>query len=121
MEIGYVNVYVTELARSVEFFERTLGLTKGFADETHGYASFDAGPIRMGIAQIDASDEAQRALVGGQTGIGFMVSDVSARYEELAGRGVSFPMVPAKQPWGGFMGLFEDPDGNLFYLDQRPT
>jgi hypothetical protein len=30
-------------------------------------------------------------------------------------------MAPAKQPWGGFMGLFADPDGNLFYLDQVRT
>jgi predicted enzyme related to lactoylglutathione lyase len=121
MEIRYVNVYVTELERSVEFFEQTLGLSKNFADAAHGYASFDAGPIQLGVAQIDATDEAQRALVGGQTGIGFMVADVSARHEELARRGVSFPMAPAKQPWGGFMGLFADPDGNLFYLDQVRT
>jgi predicted enzyme related to lactoylglutathione lyase len=118
MEIRYVNVYVTELERSVEFFERTLGLTKNFADAAHGYASFDAGPIRLGVAQIDASDGAQRSLVGRQTGVGFMVADVPARHEELVGRGVSFPMPPAKQPWGGFMGLFADPDGNQFYLDQ---
>ncbi len=27
-------------------------------------------------------------------------------------------MAPQKQPWGGFMALFADPDGNVFYLDQ---
>jgi predicted enzyme related to lactoylglutathione lyase len=27
-------------------------------------------------------------------------------------------MAPTKQPWGGFMAMFVDPDGNVFYLDQ---
>ena len=27
-------------------------------------------------------------------------------------------MPPEKQPWGGFMAMFLDPDGNSFYLDQ---
>jgi predicted enzyme related to lactoylglutathione lyase len=26
-------------------------------------------------------------------------------------------MSPSKQPWGGYMALFADPDGNIFYLD----
>lgn len=32
--------------------------------------------------------------------------------------GVEFEMPPGKQPWGGMLALFKDPDGNLFYLDQ---
>jgi len=27
-------------------------------------------------------------------------------------------MKPSKQPWGGFMAMFADPDGNTFYLDE---
>ncbi len=27
-------------------------------------------------------------------------------------------MKPAKQPWGAVMAMFEDPDGNVFYLDE---
>ena len=30
---------------------------------------------------------------------------------------VRFTMPPSKQPWGGYMALFADPDGNIFYLD----
>jgi len=35
-------------------------------------------------------------------------------------KGVRFTMEPEKQPWGGFMGMFADPDGNVFYLDELP-
>ncbi len=121
LQLWYVNLYVADLARSVEFFEKTLGLRKLTGDAAHGYASFDAGPLRMGVAQIDASDPAQRALVGRQTGLGFGVPDLAAAHAELAGRGVRFTMEPEKMPWGGFMAMFADPDGNTFYLDQLPA
>jgi uncharacterized glyoxalase superfamily protein PhnB len=50
-----------------------------------------------------------------------MVADLRAAHAELAERGVAFPMAPAKQPWGGFMALFEDPDHNTYYLDELPS
>lgn len=118
LEIAYVNLYVTDLKRSVEFFEKTLGLGLQFESTDFGYASLDAGPVRMGLAQIDVEDEEQRALIGRQTGVGFGVRDLVAAHAELESNGVDFPMKPAKQPWGGFMALFADPDGNSFYLDE---
>lgn len=120
MQLWYVNVFVTDLDRAVEFFEKTLGLPLQFAEAQHGYASFDAGPVRLGVARIDPDDAESRALLGRHTGVGFGVADLEARHAELVGRGVAFPMPPAKQPWGGFMATFEDPDGNVFYLDQMP-
>ena len=118
MKLLYVNVYVTNLERSVQFFEKTLGLELQFKDAGFGYASLDAGPIRMGLAQIDAEDEPSRALVGRQTGVGFAVPDLEATHSELASRGVEFTMTPAKQPWGAKMAMFADPDANVFYLDE---
>jgi predicted enzyme related to lactoylglutathione lyase len=118
MKVAYVNVQVTDLGRSVEFFEKRLGLAPRSVDDEFGYASFDAGPIQLGLARIDPDDPEQRALVGRHTGIGFAVADLEARHAELAAQGVAFPMPPRKQPWGGFMALFADPDQNVFYLDQ---
>ena len=48
MHIAYANVFVSDLDRSVAFFRDVLGLE--LADGAHGYASFDAGPISLGLA-----------------------------------------------------------------------
>lgn len=117
MDIGYVNVHVSDFARAVAFFEDTLGLEKQTEEAAFGYASFRAGPVHLGIAEVKPDDPAA-STVGQHTGIGFMVEDAMATYEELNAKGVKFTMVPVKQPWGGFMGLFADPDGNEYYLDQ---
>jgi uncharacterized glyoxalase superfamily protein PhnB len=78
----------------------------------------DAGPVRMGLAQIDPSDETLRGLVGRQTGVGFSVADLDAAHVELKSRGVRFTIEPEKYPWGGYMAMFADPDDNTYYLDQ---
>lgn len=118
MRIAYVNVFVTDLERSIGFFEKTLGLVPRTADTGHGYVSFDAGTVQIGLAQVAPDDQENRALVGRHTGIGFDVDDLVARHAELVEKGVTFPMPPERQPWGGFMALFADPDGNVYYLDQ---
>ena len=118
MKIHYVNLYVSDLQRSLAFFRDTLDIPVQYADESFGYASLDTGAIRMGLAQIDAGDPNQRDLVGRQTGIGFAVRNLGAAHTSLSAKGVVFPMEPTQQPWGAVMALFEDPDGNVFYLDE---
>ena len=116
LRLWYANVFVTDLARAVEFYQGTLGLPLQFQEERFGYASFTPEGIRFGIARIDPSDAESRVLVGRHTGIGWGVPDLNAAYEHLKAKGVRFTMVPTKQPWGGFMATFADPAGNLFYL-----
>ncbi len=51
------------------------------------------------------------------SGIGFVVEDVDAACAEMKAKGARFTMEPSRQPWGGYMAMFADPEGNLFYLD----
>lgn len=115
MQLAYVNVFVSELGRATEFYRDMLGLPLQFASPEHGYASFSAGSVRLGIA-LPGPDDAQ--LVGRHTGVGLEVANLEAEYTRLSGLGVRFTMPPTRQSWGGFMAMISDPDGNLFYLDQ---
>ena len=63
-------------------------------------------------------EEDQGELLGRHTGVGFNTADLEADHKRLAEQGVVFTMEPTRQPWGGFMALFADPDGNVFYLDE---
>ena len=112
MHIGYVNIFVSDLGAAIEFYRDTLGLGLRMGDEAFGYASFEAGPVSFGIAKTDDAD-----LLGRHTGVGFIVDDVDQAYEAMSAKGVEFEMPPTKQPWGGTLALFKDPDGNVHYLD----
>ncbi len=112
MQLGYVNVFVSDFGRALTFYRDTLGLAVNTADEAFGYASFNTGPASFAVAQTD-----EKTLVGRHTGVGFITADIDAAYATLQAKGVEFDMPPTKQPWGGTLALFKDPDGNLFYLD----
>ena len=112
MHIGYANVFVSDMPRAIDFFQDTLGLAVSVADSEHGYASLQAGPISLGLALTDDA-----TLVGRHTGLGFIVDDIDAAYAELSDKGVEFEMAPTRQPWGGTLALFKDPDDNVYYLD----
>lgn len=112
MKIGYVNIFVTDFGRAVDFFSKTLGLKLTMREDKFGYASFDGGNISFAIAETD-----DPSLVGKHTGIGFIVDDIDKAYDEMKAKGVEFSMPPTKQPWGGTLALFKDPEGNVFYLD----
>jgi len=115
IEINYVNVFVTDLERAIEFYASKLGLELSRADGAHGYASLAAGPVRLGLAAVSGE---HAALVGRLTGVGLAVPDLEAEHARLAALGVEFEMPPTRQPWGGFMALVKDPDGNTLYLDE---
>jgi len=47
----------------------------------------------------------------------FNCGDIEATFAELSGRGVKFPVPPARQHFG-WWALFEDPDGTRYALGQ---
>lgn len=112
LSIGYVNIFVSDFGASLTFYRDVLGLTPNRIDEDWGYGSFQAGPISFAIAKANEPE-----LLGRHTGVGFVVDDLDASFARLSAAGVEFEMPPTKQPWGGTLALFKDPDGNIFYLD----
>ena len=116
--IGYITLGVIDFQRSVAFFRDVVGFPLLFVDEKFAFARFDAGDITFAV--VGGAGEERKSRGDVHAGIAVCVEDVDAAYRELAGKGVRFPMPPSKQPWGGYMALFADPDGNIFYLDAVP-
>ena len=116
MNIGYINVFVSNLQVSIDFYTEVLGFTLKMAESQFGYAAFEGGKVSFALAETDDS-----RLVGRHTGIGLIVDDIDTVYQTLLSKGVSFEMPPTKQPWGGVLALLKDPDGNVFYLDPLAT
>lgn len=115
MQISYVNVFVTDLEAAIGFYRDGLGLDLQFSSPEQGYASFAAGAVRLGVS-LPGGDHVD--LVGRHTGVGLVVADLEAEHARMAGLGVRFSMPPTRQPWGAFMAMISDPDGNVFYVEQ---
>jgi methylmalonyl-CoA/ethylmalonyl-CoA epimerase len=108
-KIGQIAISVTDLARSKEFYQNTLGMK--FLFDAGSMAFFQCGEIRF---MIGVSDQ---PFSPGGTILYFKVSDLQGTHALLLEQEVVFTHAPhlvARMPdhelW---MAFFNDPDGNL--------
>jgi predicted enzyme related to lactoylglutathione lyase len=111
-----VRIFVTDWRRALDFYSKTVGLPVGFADEQMGWAELALEGGRIGLERVAPGDPESQALVGRFVGVSLRVPDIAAAYTELRSRGVDFVSPPEKQPWGGTLANFRDPDGNVVTL-----
>jgi methylmalonyl-CoA/ethylmalonyl-CoA epimerase len=108
-KIGQIAISVTDLARSKEFYQNTLGMR--FLFNAGRMAFFLCGEVRF---MIGVSEE---TFTPGGTILYFTVNDIQRTYALLLEQEVVFTHAPhlvARMPdhdlW---MAFFNDPDGNL--------
>jgi len=118
-QLGNVTVVVKDLARSLRFFRDKIGLRLAFYDRKHKWVCFDAG--RMAFSLTTAWNREAKKMVGRRTGLSFYVDDIEKTVKALKKKHVKFNFPPRKQPWGGILANFCDPDGNSYFLLQMPA
>jgi methylmalonyl-CoA/ethylmalonyl-CoA epimerase len=108
-KIGQIALTVTDIARSKDFYQNTLGMK--FLFDAGSMAFFQCGDIRF---MIGASED---AAPRGGTLLYFKVPDIHQVHEVLKGKGVVFhqrPHLVARMPdhelWIAFL---KDPDENI--------
>jgi methylmalonyl-CoA/ethylmalonyl-CoA epimerase len=113
-QIGQVALHADDLGRAVAFYRDTLGMRFLF-QAPPALAFFDCGGIRLMISAVkeDIPERISSMLY-------YKVGDLSAAYETLVSRGVSFESKPhliAKMPdhelW---MAFFRDSEKNMVGL-----
>ena len=115
--IGQVSLSIRDVARAEHFYGDTLGLPHVF---TFGdLAFFDAGGVRLYLHRKDEPDWKPSSVLY------FLVPDIHAAQEALAGNGVHFTGAPhviytdddtGVEEW---MTFFEDGEGNTLALMSR--
>ena len=115
-ELYLVRIFTSDWERSAAFYRTTLELPEVFSDASAGWAQFSAGAANIGIERVDPADPEGQDLVGRFVGASLQVDDINTAYESLLGRGVEFLGPPVRQPWGGALAHFKDPDGSVLTL-----
>lgn len=116
-ELGHVVLYVTNLARSADFYKNTLGFRE-IARDTH-VAAFSSGRTHHELLLIEVGGEArQKFAEPGLYHIGFKIGDSDAElketYESLKEKGVTIVGMSDHHVTHSLYVL--DPDGNELEL-----
>lgn len=132
--LAFVRVFVTDWERAIRFYEQTLGMSVVFRSDELGWAQLETGGrpepasgrgAQLALERVQPGYEApvpgsEEPLVGRFVGVSLEVTDIYGTVKSLAERGVSFVSPPERQPWGGVLAHFRDPDGNVLTLFGAP-
>lgn len=123
MKLGYIILYVPDVAASVDFWERAFGLTRRFVHESGSYAEMDTGATALafvaetmaavhGIAVRHAYPHEQPAAFE----IALVTGDPAAALERAVAAGAAKVKEAEAMPWGQTVAYARDLNGVLVEL-----
>jgi predicted enzyme related to lactoylglutathione lyase len=114
--VDFVSIPTRDLARSVAFYEETLGLEKSVHMPERNFAEFENGTVTLNV--WDPEKMGVTEFARNPNPIALHVDDVAAARAELESRGVEFTG-DTFDTGVCHMAFFADPDGNALMLHHR--
>ena len=127
MKLGYVILYVPDVAGAVAFYETAFGVARRFVHESGTYAELETGATALAFADeamVAAShgfrrnrprDEAAGAEVG------FVTGDVPASFRRAVDAGATPLVEPTTKPWGQVVSYVRDLNGVIVEICSAVT
>lgn len=118
-KLGYVIVYVPDVARAVSFYERAFGVRRRFVHESGTYAEMETGATALAFAdEVTTPNRGsfqQNRLDGKAAGaeVAFVVDDVREAFNRALSNGATSVVEPIDKPWGQTICYVRDLDGFL--------
>lgn len=124
--LGYVILYVNDVAASLHFYEQAFGLARRFFNDEEGkaYGELESGPARLAFASLALAREHLGAQVvqASPSGpplaveVALVTQEVEALYERALRAGAIPVMEPSVKPWGQRVAYVRDNAGHLVEL-----
>lgn len=116
MRFGYTIVYVEDVLKTVEFYERALGLKRLFVHESMAYAEMETGQTKLAFASFELAKrngfEFEKATSSPAPYEIALVSDqVETDFANAVANGAKELKKPIRKPWGQLVGYVRDPNG----------
>ena len=119
MRLGYVIVYVPDLAETVAFYEKAFGVSCRFIHES-GYAELETGATALSFAteELAASNGVvtrrnRRNEDAAGAEIAFVCQDVPIAFANAVAAGALAYKEPQTKPWGQVVAYVRDINGFL--------
>ncbi|MBD2384381.1 VOC family protein [Cylindrospermum sp. FACHB-282] len=126
MKLGYTVIWVDDVVKTVEFYEKAFGLVRRAVEET---GKFISAEIEIGGATLafSSTSEAETLFPGGFRAndptqppaliqISLITPDVATAYIRAIGAGAKPLDAPKNQPGGKTIARVRDPNGVLVAL-----
>ncbi|MBK3396267.1 MULTISPECIES: VOC family protein [Methylobacterium] len=123
MKLGYVILYVPDVAASVAFYGRAFGLAPRFVHDSGQYAELETGGTALAFAEEGFVGETcpgfrlnRRSEAPAGFEVGLVAEDVAAAFARAVAAGALPVAAPVTKPWGQTVAYVRDGDGVLVEL-----
>ena len=124
VQFGYTILYVSDVAASLDFYERALGQRRRFLHESGQYAELDTGDTALAFAahELAAANlpgvfrPEERPSMRSVFEVCFVTNNVQSAFDRAIEEGAESVSAPQTKPWGQDVAYVRDPDGNLVEL-----
>lgn len=124
MKLGYIILYVPDVAASLTFFGEAFGLATRFLHESSTYGELDTGATTLSFASHELGHgnfpgghvRASDSPVPLGMEIALVTHDVPAAHERALAAGAKELAPPRTKPWGQVVSYIRCPDGCLVEL-----
>jgi len=122
VKLGYVIIYVENVARTIEFYGAAFGLEQRFIHESGTYAELETGQTALAFASESAAPTGVDVLqnrpgtAAAAVEVALIVEDVEAAYKRALAAGAAAASPPESKPWGQVVAYVRDLNGFLVEL-----
>lgn len=124
--LGYVILYVDDVAASLAFYEKAFGLARRFFHDDNGkaYGELETGATRLAFASVAlATEHLKQPVVSAAPGkpplgveVALTTPDVPALFDHAVKAGATPISAPTTKPWGQTVAYVRDNSGFLVEL-----
>jgi lactoylglutathione lyase len=121
LKFAYTIIYVRDVVKTIEFYEKAFGFKRSFVADTAEFGQLDTGSTSLSFSSIE--------LMGGEMAGGFIASDakkqplgvevafatenVEQAFKAAIDAGATEVSRPTVKPWGQTVGYVRDINGFL--------
>jgi len=123
MKLGYVILYVPEVAAAIGFYARAFGLQARFVHDSGTYGELDTGATVLAFAAEALADENGVEITATRPEarapameVALVTDDVADAYARAVAAGATAQTPPARKPWGQTVAYVRDLNGFLVEL-----
>lgn len=126
VSLGYVILYVNDVAASLAFYEAAFGPGRRFFHDDNGkaYGELETGATRLAFASVARAEEHLRQEIVAASPdkaplgveVALVTPDVPALYTRAGKAGANAVSEPATKPWGQTVAYVRDLNGHLVEL-----
>lgn len=121
MQLGYVIVYVGDVAQALNFYESAFGMTRALLHESGQFGQLNTGTTALAFTSHElgatAVPERYTPLDPASPPVGMEITllteEVDAAYERAVAAGATPMSEPHDEPWGQRVAYVRDPFGTL--------